>query len=40
MMMDATADDAIITMMTRTITITITTVRIKARTKIIINIMS
>jgi hypothetical protein len=37
MMMDAVADDATITMMTRTITIT--TVRIKARTKIIINIM-
>ncbi len=40
MMMDAAANDATITTMTRTMTITIGTVRIKVRTKIITNILS
>ncbi len=40
MMMNAAANDATITMITRTMTIAITTVRIKVRTKIITNILS
>ena len=40
MMMDAAANDATITTMTRTMTITITTVRINVRNKIITNILS